>query len=111
MRTAIEGARSSSSSLPSTEDVNAKVKAIMNHAFQMMSGKFKTKDSYQSKEILAIIVNVIRVRLLLEALDFVVNEFVGGNDSDGFTALCSTGVVKREGRGETLGCSLFNRLF
>ena len=59
------GARSSSDSLASAKDVSTKVKSIMNQAFQMMSGKFKTKDSYLSKEILGIVMNVIKVRVWL----------------------------------------------
>lgn len=45
------------------EDVSTKVKSIMNQAYQMMAAKFKTKDSYQSKEILSIIVTVVKVSL------------------------------------------------
>ena len=44
------------------EDVATKVKSIMNQAYQMMAAKFKTKDSYSSQEILAIIVGVVKVR-------------------------------------------------
>ncbi len=44
------------------EDVTTKVKSIMNQAYQMMAAKFKTKDSYSSQEILAIIVGVVKVR-------------------------------------------------
>ncbi len=44
------------------EEVGTKVKSIMNQAYQMMVAKFKTKDSYQSKEILTIIVGVVKVR-------------------------------------------------
>ena len=47
------------------EDVSTKVKSIMNQAYQMMAAKFKTKDTYQSKEILAVIVGVVKVRRLL----------------------------------------------
>ena len=43
------------------EDVGTKVKSIMNQAYQMMAAKFKTKDSYESKEILAIIVSIVKV--------------------------------------------------
>lgn len=44
------------------EDVGTKVKSIMNQAYQMMAAKFKAKDSYQSREILGIIVAVVKVR-------------------------------------------------
>ena len=44
------------------EDVGTKVKSIMNQAYQMMAAQFKTKDSYESKEILSIIVAIVKVR-------------------------------------------------
>lgn len=47
----------------SKDDVGTKVKSIMNQAYQMMAAKFKTKESYDSKEILAIIVGVVKVRV------------------------------------------------
>ena len=50
----------------SKEDVGTKVKSIMNQAYQMMAAKFKTKDSYQSKEILSIIVAVVKVTAELQ---------------------------------------------
>ncbi len=49
-------------SAPASGDVATKVKAIMNQAYQMMASKFKTKDSYTSKEILGINVGIIKVR-------------------------------------------------
>ena len=45
----------------SGEDVGLKVKSIMNQAYQKMAAKFKTKDSYESKEILGVIVSVVKV--------------------------------------------------
>lgn len=59
----MEGAKSTSGA--SAQDVSTKVKTIMNQTYQMMSSKFKTKDSYQSKEILVLIVNVIKVGVWL----------------------------------------------
>ncbi len=50
-----------SPSTGSGEDVGPKVKSIMNQAYQKMSAKFQTKDSYESKEILGVIVNVVKV--------------------------------------------------
>lgn len=44
--------------------MGTKVKSIMNQAYQKMASKFKTKDSYDSKEILAILVGIIKVRTL-----------------------------------------------
>ena len=58
----MEGARGSgSAAAPAITDVATKVKSIMNQAYQMMATKFKTKDTYPSKEILAVIVSVIKV--------------------------------------------------
>ncbi len=42
-------------------DVGTRVKAIMNQSYQTLAGKFKSKESFESKEILAILVNVIKV--------------------------------------------------
>ena len=47
------------------EEVGTRVKAIMNQAYQNLAAKFKTKDSFETKEILAILVSVIKVGLLL----------------------------------------------
>ena len=33
----------------------------MNQSYQTLAGKFKSKESFESKEILAILVNVIKV--------------------------------------------------
>ena len=56
----MEAARGGASAT-SSGDVTIKVKAIMNQAYQSMASKFKTKDSYSSKEILGIIVAIIKV--------------------------------------------------
>lgn len=46
---------------PATADISSKVKGIMNQAYQMLASKFKAKDSYTTREILGIIVAVIKV--------------------------------------------------
>ena len=46
------------------EEVSTRVKAIMNQAYQTLAGKFKAKESFETKEILAILVSVIKVRAL-----------------------------------------------
>ena len=47
---------------PSAEEVQRKVKTIMNQAYQSLASKFRGKESFQSKEILTILVNTIKVR-------------------------------------------------
>lgn len=43
------------------EEVGTRVKAIMNQAYQNLAAKFKAKDSFETKEILSILVSVIKV--------------------------------------------------
>ena len=45
----------------STAEIGTKVKAIMNQAYQMMATKFRAKENFETKEILSIVVNVIKV--------------------------------------------------
>ena len=45
----------------SQEEVATKVKAIMNQAYQTLAAKYKAKETFQSKEILAILVAAIKV--------------------------------------------------
>ena len=47
---------------PSAEEVQRKVKTIMNQTYQALASKFRGKESFQSKEILTILVNTIKVR-------------------------------------------------
>ena len=45
----------------SQEEVATKVKAIMNQAYQTLAAKYKAKETFQSKEILSILVTAIKV--------------------------------------------------
>ena len=45
----------------SKEEVATKVKAIMNQAYQTLAAKYKAKETFQSKEILSILVAAIKV--------------------------------------------------
>ena len=45
----------------SPEEVQTKVKAIMNQTYQTMASRFKAKDSFERKEILSILVTTIKV--------------------------------------------------
>ena len=45
----------------SQEEVATKVKAIMNQAYQTLAAKYRAKETFQSKEILAILVAAIKV--------------------------------------------------
>ena len=45
----------------SKAEVATKVKAIMNQAYQTLATKYKAKETFQSKEILAILVAAIKV--------------------------------------------------
>lgn len=46
---------------PSPEEVQMKVKAIMNQTYQTLAAKFKTKETFESREILSILVTTIKV--------------------------------------------------
>lgn len=45
----------------SLEEVQMKVKAIMNQTYQTLASKFKTRESFETKEILSILVTTIKV--------------------------------------------------
>ena len=47
----------------SMEQIQTKVKVIMNQAYQTMAMKFKAKKSFETKEILSILVASIKVSL------------------------------------------------
>lgn len=49
----------------SQEEVQTKVKAIMNQTYQVMATRFKVKESFETKEILSILVASIKVSLWL----------------------------------------------
>ncbi len=46
------------------EEVQRKIKAIMNQTYQVMAARFKAKPSFESKEILTILITSIKVRLM-----------------------------------------------
>ena len=46
---------------PSTEEVQAMVKTIMNQTYQTLATKFKAKETFESKEILSILLATIKV--------------------------------------------------
>ncbi len=46
----------------SPEEVQTRVKAIMNQTYQVMATRFKTKESFETREILSILVTSIKVR-------------------------------------------------
>ena len=47
----------------SQEEVATKVKAIMNQAYQTLATKYRAKETFQSKEILSILVAAIKVQM------------------------------------------------
>ena len=48
-------------SAPSEEAVGRRVKSIMNHAYQTMSGKVQVKEEFQRSEILSLLLATIKV--------------------------------------------------
>ena len=59
-------ARATPAAGASKEEVATKVKAIMNQAFQTLSAKYKAKATFESKEILSILVTAIKVGGLID---------------------------------------------
>ena len=58
------GSKPTPSAAAGGEDVSTKVKGIMNQAYQMMASEFKKKESFETQQILKIVVTTIKVKYL-----------------------------------------------